>query len=472
MKFFKSARNLISIIARHPKFFAFAAFIFLVLAPVVAYAQYSLETHQKAIDASGQNLQKFGQQELGTFFNSANTFIIGCQSCNDPSLKTGALQTTTNMIAGLYANPPASGVTYFADVMQRLNPVQSAYAQTVGTGFSALTPLLPVWKAFRNFAYVFFTIVFIFIGLAIMFRMKLDPRTTLTIQSAIPRIVVALLLVTFSYAIAGLLIDLLYLLIALVAAIFGGVTGFDAKTLQTDFLNGGFPQVIYRAFAVVGSTGLSGATTLGVASLITTGVAALLAGTATGAGAFIVLGAALPALILLVIILYLLFRLFMELLKAYIMIVILIILAPLQIALGAIPGMPGFGAWFKNIMANILVFPAVAFILLVAQAVAKTSGQGIWTPPMVSGNVLGLNALPLLIGLGFLLVVHQVPQVIKNIFGIRGLGFAVGEAFGGTPVKATYLGAAQQTINRTSGLPGWRGGVVPQVMRRMTGLRP
>lgn len=465
-KFMNTLKGLLSRIIRHRKLFAFFVFLFLVSVP---FAHASLTQYYKAVQAEGQNLQKFGAHNSEGFFDFMSGSIVGqCTGDRCPeSLKTGAISTTTSMIAGLYANPPASGVTYVADVLQRFNPVQPAYAQT-GTGFNALSPILPVWKAFRNFAYAFFAVIFVFIGLAVMFRMKLDPRTTLTIQAAIPRIVVALLLVTFSYAIAGFLVDFLYVMIALVAMIFGGVENFlPTQTIQDQFLNGGFGQVIGKVFAIAGGgvnigTGLG----LGVASLITLGIAAI----ASPAAWVLALGAGLPLLILLLVILYLIFRLFMELLRAYIMIIVFVVLAPLQISLGVIPGMPGFGSWFKNIMANILVFPAVAFVLLLAQVMVGLSANNLWVAPMVTGSILGIQALPLLIGFGFLLIVHQVPQAIRNLFGLRGLGFALGEAFGGMPPRAGLLGAAQvqmSMMERQGGALAAAAGVG----RRLTGIR-
>ena len=122
----------------------------------------------------------------------------------------GAIGGISNLIAAMYANPPASSVEYFADLGKNLGIVKPAYAQ--GIGFEGLKPILPIWKAFRNIAYLFFTIIFVIMGFAIMFRVKLDPQTVISIQNAIPRVVVALILVTFSYAIAGLLIDLIYVI--------------------------------------------------------------------------------------------------------------------------------------------------------------------------------------------------------------------------------------------------------------------
>ncbi|PIV01585.1 hypothetical protein COS54_00805, partial [Candidatus Shapirobacteria bacterium CG03_land_8_20_14_0_80_39_12] len=122
----------------------------------------------------------------------------------------GALGFSTNLVASLF-KPPVSSVEYFADLGSKLGIAKPAYAQ--GVGFSGLSNLLPLWKAFRDVSYFFFVIIFIVIGLAIMFRVKLDPKTVITVQNALPKMVIALILITFSYAIAGLMIDLIYVLI-------------------------------------------------------------------------------------------------------------------------------------------------------------------------------------------------------------------------------------------------------------------
>ena len=56
----------------------------------------------------------------------------------------------------------------------------------------------------------------IVIGFMVMFRRKIDPKTVITVQNALPKIVLALLLVTFSYAIAAFMIDLMYLVMAII----------------------------------------------------------------------------------------------------------------------------------------------------------------------------------------------------------------------------------------------------------------
>ena len=73
----------------------------------------------------------------------------------------------------------------------------------------------------------------------IMFRMKINPQTVINIENALPRIVVAMLLITFSFAIAGFLIDMMYVLIAIIISLVSGNGAFyDIGKMQNNYLNG------------------------------------------------------------------------------------------------------------------------------------------------------------------------------------------------------------------------------------------
>lgn len=107
----------------------------------------------------------------------------------------GAIGLMGNMIAVLYT-PPASSGDYFRYLADNFGLVKPAYAQT-GIGFQGLKPLLAVWTVFRNMAYVILVLVFLVIGVAIMLRVKIDPRTVMSIQNQIPKILITLILVTY-----------------------------------------------------------------------------------------------------------------------------------------------------------------------------------------------------------------------------------------------------------------------------------
>lgn len=120
----------------------------------------------------------------------------------------GAIGVMGNMTTMLYTPPTHTG-EYFQNLASNFGLVKSAQADT-GTGFQGLSPLLGIWSAFRNIVYLLFVVIFVIVGIAIMLRVKIDPRTVMSIQNQIPKIIVGLIFVTFSFAIAGFLIDIMY----------------------------------------------------------------------------------------------------------------------------------------------------------------------------------------------------------------------------------------------------------------------
>jgi hypothetical protein len=52
--------------------------------------------------------------------------------------------------------------------------------------------------------------------------------------------------------------------------------------------------------------------------------------------------------------------------------------------------------------------------------VHSVNTAGLWSPPYLVGT--GASIINVLIGIGILLTVHQIPNSVKGAFGIRGLG--------------------------------------------------
>ncbi|MCJ7826546.1 hypothetical protein MUP56_02945, partial [Patescibacteria group bacterium] len=171
-----------------------------------------------------------------------STDVVYLQQMYKESLVYGA----DSALAFIYTNPPASTYAFVRDMGQTLGFIpQSVNAQ--GIGFSGLTQLLPMWKAFRNIAYLLLAIFMIIIGFLIMFRKKIDPKTVITVQNALPNIVITLLLITFSYAIVGVLIDFMYLIIMIAISILQPISNnaIDASTAQT-FVSSNFGLIIQK----------------------------------------------------------------------------------------------------------------------------------------------------------------------------------------------------------------------------------
>ncbi|MFH1967226.1 MAG: hypothetical protein ABIJ03_01845, partial [Patescibacteria group bacterium] len=276
----------------------------------------------------------------------------------------------------MYANPVASSTTYVADVLNSAHIATPAYAQ--GLGFASLDPILPLWKNFRNLAYLFFVVIFIVIGFMIMFRSKIGGQTAVTAQQAIPQVVISLLFVTFSYAVAGLLIDAMYIVMILLLGIFGETFGEgNSNILSYNILN--LFGVLWKAGpANIGrNMDIAGTFLEGFAG--DTGAVGTVLGFLTGL---------MLTLLLAVAVLIGSVRLFFELLKSYASIVLSVVTSPIILMTGAIPGKNVFVPWVKDLIGNLLPFPTVLLVVIMFyQFTAMGSRtQGGFNPPFLLNN--------------------------------------------------------------------------------------
>src|SRR3989344_3939232 len=403
----------------------------------------------------------------------------------------GAIGFMGNMIATLYT-PPLHTSDYFQNLAQNFGISKKTYAQNTGAGFQGLTPLIGVWSAFRNIVYLFLVIVFLVIGLAIMLRVKIDRRTVMTIQNQIPKIIIGIVVVTFSFAIAGFLIDLMWVFIYLIFGIFSGmspeiarsVSGLNPTAMQESSPLGvqGFGGIAsitwHSGNSIVGAvTNLLGlglldfsfmnilihALSVGVGAgvaLFTKGfqlfgtdivVDRVGAGFAAGVTAEVALRWIIPYaiayLVILIALLVALFRLWFALIMAYVHILIDVVLAPFWIIGGIIPGSPiSLSGWLRDIIANLAAFPAVigmfmlgkvfmdAFTCDVKIQTCKDSLAHNFVPPLI-GNPGDPSLIGSLIGLGIILMTPNVVNMLKTALkapkiDTGGVGRAVGAGVG------------------------------------------
>lgn len=324
----------------------------------------------------------------------------------DPDTKTfgqSSALTVTKYIADIYAHPAANTQSYIADLMNSAGIATPAYAQ--GLGFSSLNPILNVWKTFRNLAYLFFVIVFLVIGFMIMFRSNIGGKTAITIQQAIPSVIIALLTVTFSYAIAGLLIDAMYLFMFLLLAIF---KGGNTELMRQSFITLGFGLIGRGAGDAV--TAVSSFINDSLGGGIIANVAGIIGGLTAG-------------IIVAIAILVGVFRLFIELLKTYIEIIITIAMAPIALMMGAIPGNDAFATWVKSLIGNLIAFPTVLVLLLIFDEIHLSAsanaqfGAG-FLPPFLLG-VGTSGSILFMIGLAMILALPEAITQAKKAFGAQ-----------------------------------------------------
>ncbi len=382
------------------------------------------------------------------------------------NLSGGMMGIGAGMMASVYQYSPASSITYFADLFHNAGFTRTAYAQ--GVGFTGLEPILVIWKVFRNFAYLLITILFIILGIMIMFRIKLSPQTVISIQNAIPKIVITLILITFSYAIAGLLIDISNLVLVLVIRVLASANLLPADVTTSTWLNSDIGKVIGSTIGTL----LAAIRYLFLAGWA--GGAAVVAGGAVGAGGIAAIvaailggfGVALPAVaaglalfapaaiaILLGIsfaIIGLIFRIFVMLVRAYISVILGVVIGPLQILFDALPGQKSsaFNSWIKNLLANVLVFPVVALLFILSvvfEHVITGSPQALWSPPTLAGNK---EMVVLFIKVGILMIIPSVADFINAALAIKTpLGAAIGKSPLEKPFRFAKEGKAATYYN-------------------------
>ena len=410
----------------------------------------------------------------------------------------------SNLIVLPYVNPPASGVYWAYSGLQNAGFVPKTYAAE-GFGFAAIKPLMNIWKVFRDISYMLLVLVLIAIGFMIMFRAKINPQTVISVENSLPKIVIALLLITFSFPIAGFLIDLMYVAIIIIIAILGdqgnlyNISEFQNKYLNANFgtmisglLPGGFfpalwnlsnsiiallPLIINQTLRIIlggvflyllfpkfspiatqiankigdlgGSVPIAHSIMSGLEILVKIALVILLLSAIFGLGYAILT----PVIFILVFFTFLLmiFRIFFLLFSTYIRIFLMIIFSPLFMLFEAIPGRNAFGFWFKNLFIDILTFPLVITFFVISYLIAHSiPNQGnIWQPPFLTE--LNPEAFTVLTAMGILFMIPELVKLVKQLVGFKDMptGLGIGTFFAGV---GAGFGGAQAGLGMVSSL--------------------
>ena len=234
---------------------------------------------------------------------------------------------------------------------------QSGYDELMDSGITN------IWAKFRDLAYLFFVVVMIVIGFMIMFRSKLGGQTLVSLGNTIPNVIVGLILVTFSFAIAGLVIDIGGLITNFLASLFNG----DLVSIENvgNLMKSVFTSDATKVSSIVAGSGAGSiALGAGLGSIATaiggSAVLAILGPALVGVG----LIGILLILALLGIVFVGIIKLLITLYKAYFGILLGVAIGPLQIMIGTIPGQNHMTMnWLLGIVRNVLVFPVVFFIV-------------------------------------------------------------------------------------------------------------
>lgn len=279
--------------------------------------------------------------------------------------QSGLLGTVDSEVMALVSNPP--GVDLPQHLAKQWVPgyedsVSTVYAEDGYTYLSQTVQIEPLWEMMRNFSYALFVIIIMVAGFMIMFRSKIGGQMTVSIMNAIPGIIIGLVMVTFSFAIVGFIMDIGRLISMMLSNYMSNTLGISTIQLGSPF------EMAFDAFK--GSASVSPGWSSG--SIFSGGgfMSLLFKGGMAIAG---IVGI-LVVLILAAVAFYAAIRVYVTLVMSYIKILMELIFSPLYIVMGALPGRSAsIVDWLKRVASHVLVFPVVFFLLNLGAYIGQSS---------------------------------------------------------------------------------------------------
>lgn len=407
----------------------------------------------------------------------------------------GLIGFTTGIIGGLLSTPPIHAQQYVADISSSFGLIPRANAQAStnigGAGGQVVSGVYNLWQVSRNMSYILMSIIFIVIGLMVMFRQRINPQTVITVQNALPGLVIGLVLITLSYFFASVLVDVGFVAVYLIGFYFnqtqpagtpdvtqGLVENENLFSLFSFFVNASnnidlagtlnpilsqiqgsaavVLDVMIRLVACEYSTQLSGPLAalpfvggfIPVGACVTASQAAI-----SNRGAFV---GNIAWLAIFVILLYTLLQIVLKLLNNYINILFLTLSAPFQFLAASLPGQQGAAsAWARNMLCNVLAFPGIFGVFYFSAYILSQGNPDIGRLYSIQVGMSSTSqALPLfanidsdliryLIGFGVLLAAPGIPDIICASIGKMG---KTGDIIGGH-IKSN-IGAGQKQTEK------------------------
>lgn len=366
-------------------------------------------------------IQKAKYSEQGIFEGTVEAvFGKKCTNTDNTPIKScigdaGAMGILGHYTTVLIDNPPPiHTTTYLASIV----PITQAHA---ATGRDILNPIQNFWQAIRNITYGLFVVVLIAIGFMIMFRTKLDPRTTVSVVAALPNIVISLVLITFSLTLAGLLIDLGTVL----TKVAGNILLDPPISLASSNIITASPGDVFSNF-----------TTKFIGSGISLGDILVVSG----------LASALFNVVIAVVAIFITFNIFFMLLFRWAALLVKPIFAPLTFLFGALPGNGGLiGSWFKGYLVDVLVFPLTLFMLNLAKYIMDNLSQFPFPDSLSGGGQVAANIAPL-VTLGVLVMIPKIPALLEEALDVKPsphvgkAGVDIQRAAKSTPIVGRFIG--------------------------------
>ncbi|HEY5601278.1 MAG TPA: hypothetical protein VIK81_04315 [Patescibacteria group bacterium] len=409
--------------------------------------------YQNALDEPSINLQQFSLFNLDYTAFGMTKLLVGVpttQNTGAPAASRqneGALSHLMFYVGEMYSAQPVSGIQYLASLKNGFTLVPPVQAQ--GIGYEKLQPVVKLWTVMRNLAYIGFVVVFVLVGFMVIFRSRIDPRTVASIQDALPRIVVSLILVTFSFAIAGFIIDITEVTTRLIGNVLAGSNLFSSGAINDligQLQSPTSKQNIFTLFSSLVDPARDG--TKNIVAIIADSIQSSLGDILGTLNEFI--GTSVIGLIFSILIIFTSFKVFMMLLTALVTLVMMTIFSPIMFLASALPGVGAkvIGNWFRGMLSAALTFPVTFGMLLIA-ALFLGAGDP-WGVSETNEVITGFKYSPVplgafqnakdetilitkIIGLGILFTIPKAADMVKEALSVRTPEWAgeAGKAIGG-----------------------------------------
>lgn len=403
------------------------------------------------------NLQQWGLYNIDYLALGLNRIITGVpQLTNEQVNNGGVIGIFASLVDGMYQQKPVSSGQYLAYLGEKMQIAKPVYAQ--GEGWKFLSPILNLWVGVRNVAYLFFIVIFVAVGFMIMLRQKIDSQTVVSVQNALPKIIIALIFVTFSFAICGFIVDLLFLFNELLHSIFASIMNMGAPPALGPPGSGpkGFSyNPLINPFDVASNiigivTASKGSGLFGFLKTFIDSIGDVFKGQF----------ASVFSLTIGFVILTTVIKIFLTLLGRYVTLIIYPIFSPLIILFGSLPGqkdhLPRF---LKSYLAAALTFPATVLVLNLAAYFFFAASEfklghnfmvfppiapfdlPVAPPPAVAVS-LTTDVLLGFVGVGILMLASKIPEMIDDALSVKSeIGASLGAETGGALRRIPIIGS-------------------------------
>jgi hypothetical protein len=332
-------------------------------------------------------VEEWGNDELT--FNSSDTLA-------DARIRgiRGSLFGVANLIQGVVINEPlpVNFAYYWNQSIAKIPYVNKALAQSVSENYAkmpVIKAVYDIWKVSRNLALALMAVVLLYTGIMIIMRKKVNPQLVVSVQYAIPKILIGIFLILFSYIIGA----------AITYLAWGLYRGADT--------------LVWSNFSALEGI-KAGAGYALILSILVGGVLFLVAGSG-GTFLLILLGLGLVVLLFQAIVF---FKAFM----VYVKMAFSIVTAPFEFVLGTVPGSEArLTDWFMRMGKYLVTLFAIGIIVPVTYAIALSVATSLFAGTGSTelgglGAILGIISPFIIIIVGYAIALGIEKRIDEMFF--------------------------------------------------------